>query len=214
MNIINAQQSQQQGQPPALPPSFTQTTAATLSTVDSIGDGVENVTNTNLSRATSSVPSTAGATSSSSAAVVLNIQNNPSSSSTTDGTSGVARPSVVGLNIPRRPPVRATPKKIRFREELLQSTGKMDNFEGEAKDIFGGHGSHILWLENTRVLAFAGNFYPQRIGGATPIPLTDIYDWDVSETPPVLLNHLFYGKTSDGVWPYTRYFLILLYVLK
>ncbi|CAD7969684.1 unnamed protein product [Amoebophrya sp. A120] len=85
------------------------------------------------------------------------------------------------------------PPRIRMREELLQPTG-IDDFEtGAAKDFFAGHAPHLHWLGGTRLLAFAGNYYADRIGGATPKELPFVYEIDVKQTPVKVVETVNYG---------------------
>ena len=67
---------------------------------------------------------------------------------------------------------------------------------------FAGHGTHLLWLEKCRILGFAGNFYTEEIGGAIPLPLRDVYEWDVSTIPVKLKSHINYEQNEAGEYPY------------
>ena len=91
---------------------------------------------------------------------------------------------------------------MRLREELLQAS-PLSDLEGPAQHIFGGHSPHLHWLGGTRVLAFAGNFYPDAGGGSTPLDLEYVYEFDVAQTPVRLANTVHYrADPASGRWPH------------
>jgi len=95
--------------------------------------------------------------------------------------------------------------KIRIREELLQQGG-LGNADGPAALFFAGHAGHVHWLEGTRVLAFAGSFFRDQVGGGTPYPLPYVYELDVGSIPVRIERTICYARAPDGAaaspWPH------------
>ncbi|CAD7934402.1 unnamed protein product [Amoebophrya sp. A25] len=117
------------------------------------------------------------------------------SSAASASSSSLSSSKVNGLPPTKRP--RTTINKIRIREEALQATG-LDDLSGAARNFYGGHSGHLHWLEGTRVLAFAGNYYPDRVGGATPKSLPFIYEIDVSTSPARIVETINYARREVG----------------